>query len=221
MTAKGLTFDRAGLIPAVVQDAAGQVLMLAYMNEESLQRTLATGETWFYSRSRQQLWRKGETSGHTQRVLDIKADCDGDALLVTVEQQGVACHTGAATCFHRPLPAAGVEAERTEGAGPASRADDAPTDWAAELARLEAVIRSRRGAAPAGSYTASLLADIDRACKKVGEEATEVVLAVKNDDRANLVHEAADLLYHTLVVLVSQGVGLSEVAAELRRRRQE
>lgn len=204
---KGLKFGSDGLIPAVVQDAKGTVLMLAYMNEQSLGRTLQTGETWFFSRSRQQLWHKGETSGHTQRVLAIAADCDGDTLLVTVEQTGVACHTGEPTCFHRPL---------AEGAEPAGT-----PQWPAELSRLEAVIKARAGADPASSYTAQLLADVDRACKKVGEEATEVVLAVKNRDRANLIHEAADLLYHTLVVLASQGLGLDDVAAELKRRRQD
>lgn len=219
---EALTFNKNGLIPAVVQDVRGQVLMLAYMNEASLRRTLDTGETWFYSRSRQQLWHKGETSGHTQRVLAIAADCDGDALLVTVEQTGVACHTGAATCFHRPLQGGHAQAVADpQGTGQAQAPGQAAADWAAELAGLEAVIRARQGADPAESYTASLLADLDRACKKVGEEATEVVLAVKNGDRPNLVHEAADLLYHTLVLLVSHGLGLEQVADELRRRRQE
>lgn len=196
-------FGADGLIPAIVQDAtSGQVLTLAWMNRESLERTLAEGRTWFWSRSRSELWNKGATSGNTQTVRSIAMDCDQDALVVLVDQTGVACHTGAQTCFHEPV--AGTPFE--------------PFTAIAELTRTIA----ERAAAndPESSYTARLLAKgIDTCCKKVGEEATEVVLAAKGKEHDQLVYESADLLYHLAVVWQASGVDFAEVAAELKSRR--
>ena len=196
-------FGADGLIPAIVQDAtSGQVLTLAWMNRESLERTIAERRTWFWSRSRGELWNKGATSGNTQTVRSITLDCDQDALVVLVDQTGVACHTGAQSCFHEPL--AGEPAE--------------PFTAIAELTRTIA----QRAAAndPETSYTASLLAKgIDTVCKKVGEEATEVVLAAKGNEHGQLVYESADLLYHLAVVWQASGVDFTEVAAELKSRR--
>ncbi len=172
------------------------------MNRESLERTIAEGRTWFWSRSRGELWNKGATSGNTQTVRSITLDCDQDALVVLVDQTGVACHTGAQSCFHEPL--AGEPAE--------------PFTAIAELTRTIA----QRAAAndPETSYTASLLAKgIDTVCKKVGEEATEVVLAAKGNEHGQLVYESADLLYHLAVVWQASGVDFTEVAAELKSRR--
>ncbi|MBS3946785.1 MAG: bifunctional phosphoribosyl-AMP cyclohydrolase/phosphoribosyl-ATP diphosphatase HisIE [Dethiobacter sp.] len=197
-----IKFDQAGLVPAIVQDwHSGQVLMLAYMNREALQKTLESGETWFYSRSRNELWHKGETSGHFQQVRRISYDCDGDALLVQVEQTGAACHTGAAGCFFRTLQAVGTP--------PAEHF----------LAELERIISQRKVERPEGSYVVKLLeAGVDRILKKVAEEAGEVIIAAKNEDRAELVYETGDLLFHLLVLLARQDVALSEVLAELARR---
>jgi phosphoribosyl-ATP pyrophosphohydrolase/phosphoribosyl-AMP cyclohydrolase len=197
-------FGPDGLVPAVVQDAGdGRVLTQAWMSRESLERTLESGETWFWSRSRRELWRKGATSGNTQAVRAVVLDCDQDSLLVLVDQTGVACHTGAPTCFHDPL---------TEG--------PAPAPFAA-LADLERTIAERAEAAdPEASYTARLLAKgIDSACKKVGEEATEVVVAAKGAEREQVVYESADLLYHLAVLWRASGVSLDEVARELASRR--
>ena len=192
-----------GLVPAIVQDAtSGRVLTHAWMNAESLARTIELGETWFWSRSRQELWHKGATSGNTQRVRGILLDCDGDTLVVLVDQSGVACHTGAPSCF----------LDRLAG-------DDAQPF--AALTELERVVDERAGAAdPDASYTARLLAKgIDTVCKKVGEEATEVVLAAKGTERGQVVYESADLLYHLAVLWRAAGVRLEEVAAELESRR--
>ena len=197
-------FGADGLVPAVVQDAGdGRVLTQAWMSRESLQLTLERGETWFWSRSRGELWRKGATSGNTQAVRAVVVDCDGDALLVLVDQTGVACHTGAPSCFHQPLTP-----------GPA------PAPFAA-LADLERTVAERAEAAdPEASYTARLLAKgIDTVCKKVGEEATEVVIAAKGGEREQVVYESADLLYHLTVLWRAAGVGLDEVARELESRR--
>lgn len=196
-------FGPDGLVPAIVQDAeSGRVLTLAWMSQASLERTLAEGETWFWSRSRSELWHKGATSGNTQRVRAIVLDCDQDALLVLVDQTGVACHTGAVSCFHEPA------------AGPA------PQPFAA-IAELNRVVADRAAAAdPDASYTARLLAKgIDTVCKKVGEEATEVVLAAKGREHAQIVYESADLLYHLAVLWQATGVDFAEVAAELESRR--
>jgi phosphoribosyl-ATP pyrophosphohydrolase/phosphoribosyl-AMP cyclohydrolase len=202
--AERVRFGADGLVPAVVQDAGtGRVLTQAWMNRESLERTLERGETWFWSRSRQELWRKGATSGNTQAVRAVLLDCDGDSLVVLVDAAGPACHTGAETCF-----------------GDALTAGDVPQPFAA-LADLERTVAARADAAdPDSSYTARLLAKgIDTVCKKVGEEATEVVLAAKGDEHGQVVYESADLLYHLAVLWRATGVRLDEVAAELASRR--
>ncbi|HEU4523086.1 MAG TPA: bifunctional phosphoribosyl-AMP cyclohydrolase/phosphoribosyl-ATP diphosphatase HisIE [Thermoanaerobaculia bacterium] len=185
-----------GLVPAVVRDAAsGAVLTLAYMNEEALRRTIESGETWFWSRSRNELWHKGATSGHTQRVVHIATDCDGDAIVVSVEPSGPACHTGATSCFDG-IPAPGLD-----------------------LGALMRVLKSRRTERPAGSYSASLFeGGRDRILKKIGEEATEVVIAAKGETQERLVSEVADLVFHLSVLLVDAGIEWTEVGDELRRR---
>ena len=205
MNIEEINFDDKGLIPAIVQDAeTRRVLTLAYMNKESLQRTLETGETWFWSRSRQQLWHKGATSGHTQRVEQISLDCDADALLVRVTPKGPACHTGAESCFFNP------ELDQ----GPQTEADFGET-----LARLYELIASRQRERPEGSYTTYLFDQgIDKILKKVGEEATETIVAAKNDDQDAFVNEASDLLYHLVVLLVERGVRLKEISDELVKR---
>jgi phosphoribosyl-ATP pyrophosphohydrolase/phosphoribosyl-AMP cyclohydrolase len=193
-----LRFDAAGLIPVVVQDkASGDVLMVAYANAEALARTAESGLAHFWSRGRQALWRKGETSGHTLRVREVRADCDKDALLLVVDPEGPACHTGARTCFGEATPT---------GAG--------------MLEELRRVIVSRRGAPPEGSYTARLLAKgLDHALEKIGEESAEVVIAAKAESQERLAEESADLLFHLLVVLEQRGVRPGQVLDVLRRRR--
>jgi phosphoribosyl-ATP pyrophosphohydrolase/phosphoribosyl-AMP cyclohydrolase len=182
------------LIPAIVRDArTGAVLTLAYMNEESLAKTRETGETWFWSRSRQELWHKGATSGNTQRVVHIAEDCDGDALVVTVEPRGPACHTGAESCFTGvpPLP----------------------------LDRLMNVLRDRYETRPEKSYSAYLFNEgRDKMLKKVGEEATEVIIAAAGQGRERLVSELADLVYHLSVLMTAEGVAWGDVFEELGRR---
>lgn len=189
-------FGAGGLIPAVIQDAhTREVLTVAYMNKEALQLTLERRETYLWSRSRQQLWHKGETSGNSQKVTKVSLDCDNDAVLVEVEPLGPACHTGSYSCF-------GVEPE-LEGV----------------LRELYAVIEERKEKRPEGSYTTYLFnSGLDKILKKVGEEATETVIAAKNDD-GRLASEASDLLYHLLVLLVERGVALGEISRELKERR--
>lgn len=190
-------FDDRGLVPAVVQDArTGEVLMLAYMNAESLARTEQSGQTVFWSRSRQELWHKGATSGNVQAVRALYADCDGDALLVQVEPAGPACHKGTHTCF-----------------------DGAPAPPLAELAALERTITARKAAPQEGSYTSELLADPERRHQKVTEEAGELVVASLLGKREAVVREAADLVYHALVLLAGHDLTLADVARELGRRR--
>lgn len=197
-------FDERGLVPAVVQDArTREVLTLAYMNEESLRRTLAEGETWFWSRSRSELWHKGATSGNTQRVVEVQLDCDSDALVVLVEPRGPACHTGAVSCF-----AGGANDERA-----AAGIGDV-------LEGLYAVVEARRREMPEGSYTTYLFEKgLNKILKKVGEEAAETIIAAKDEDRDALIAETADLVYHLLVLLVERGLTLEALAAELARRR--
>ena len=200
-----LRFDERGLISAVVQEAdTGEVLMVAWMNREALEATLATGLAHFWSRSRGRLWQKGETSGHTQHVQRIDADCDADTLLVQVHQEGVACHTGARTCFFARL-------DRDAGEDPAP---------AGMLGRLERLIEGRKASPPEGSYTAALLARGEAAiCRKVGEEAVEVVTAaLGGEGDRRLVEEVADLWFHTLVLLGARGIPLRDVLRELARR---
>jgi phosphoribosyl-ATP pyrophosphohydrolase/phosphoribosyl-AMP cyclohydrolase len=193
-----LAFDAAGLLPVVVQEAgSGDVLMVAWTNREALARTAETGLAHFWSRSRAALWRKGETSGHQMRVREVRTDCDRDALLMVVDPTGPACHTGSRTCFGEDgATAAGI------------------------LAELERVIASRVGADPASSYTARLLgAGPDQVLKKIGEEATEVVLAAKSESDERLAEEAADLLYHLMVALAQRGVPFTRALDVLRERR--
>jgi phosphoribosyl-AMP cyclohydrolase / phosphoribosyl-ATP pyrophosphohydrolase len=202
-------FDERGLVPAVVQDArTREVLTLAYMNEESLRRTLAEGETWFWSRSRSELWHKGATSGNTQRVVEVRLDCDADALVVLVEPRGPACHTGAVSCFARG--AAGGAAEDVWGAD----------GIGVVLEELYEVVTARRREMPAGSYTTYLFEKgLNKILKKVGEEAAETIIAAKDDDRAALTAETADLVYHLVVLMVERGLTLEELGGELARRR--
>jgi phosphoribosyl-ATP pyrophosphohydrolase/phosphoribosyl-AMP cyclohydrolase len=204
MSIDELVWGADGLLPVVIQDAtSGRVLTLAYANREALERTLAERSTWLYSRSRRALWNKGESSGNTQRVVGVSVDCDGDALLYSVEPAGPACHTGAATCFETAL------------------AGDPPRERAFERAvrHLETTIESRRTADPAQSYVAKLLHDgVDRICKKIGEEATEVVIAAKNAAPDELAWESGDLVFHLLVLLAERGVTLDDVGEELLRR---
>jgi phosphoribosyl-ATP pyrophosphohydrolase/phosphoribosyl-AMP cyclohydrolase len=195
---EALEFDERGLVPVVVQDrASGDVLMVAWANAEALRATGATGLAHFWSRSRRSLWRKGETSGHELRVVAARADCDRDTLLLVVEPTGPACHTGTRSCF----------------------GEDSPTA-AGMLEELARVVAARAQAPPEESYTARLLArGPDQVLKKIGEEATEVVLAARVQSDERLVAEAADLLYHLLVALRQRDVGIERVMDELRRRR--
>lgn len=201
MTLEELRFDDEGLIPAVVQEAdTGELLMVAWMDRAALEATLTTGLTHFWSRSRGALWRKGETSGHAQHVQGVYADCDGDTLLVQVHQDGVACHTGARSCFFNAI--------RGEGAA------------ANMLERLERVVEARKAAAPPGSYVAALLAKGEAAiCRKIGEEATEVVTAaLGGEGNQRVIEEMADLWFHAVVLLVERGIPLRDVLRELARR---
>jgi phosphoribosyl-AMP cyclohydrolase / phosphoribosyl-ATP pyrophosphohydrolase len=210
-------YDERGLVPAIVQDAkTGEVLTLAYMNAESLGRTLAEGETWFWSRSRGELWHKGETSGNTQRVLEMRLDCDSDALVVLVEPAGPACHTGARSCFQTEVEG---EDSRSEVSGPIDEIEAERDDLGATLERLYALIVNRRTERPQGSYTTYLFNEgLDKILKKVGEESAETIIAAKNEDAGALVSEASDLIYHLVVLLVERGVTLEDVRAELERR---
>jgi phosphoribosyl-ATP pyrophosphohydrolase/phosphoribosyl-AMP cyclohydrolase len=193
-------WDKQGLVPAIVQDAGdGAVLMLGWMDREALEATLSTGEVHFHSRSRDRLWRKGETSGNVLSLVGVTVDCDRDALLITARAAGPTCHTGDRSCFftqlHGPAPQAGLS-----------------------LSALFAVLQQRAEERPEGSYTVKMLDDPDKLVLKVVEEASEVMLAVKNDDRDNLVWELADVLYHLAVVMVAKGVAQDEVNRELERR---
>jgi phosphoribosyl-AMP cyclohydrolase / phosphoribosyl-ATP pyrophosphohydrolase len=200
-----IRFDEKGLVPAIVQDVeTKEVLTLAYMNQESLTKTLETGETWFYSRSRQELWHKGATSGNTQSVVSVKYDCDQDAVLVLVQPKGPACHTGAVSCFTE-----GVVTERETS----SLADYQI------LQTLEKLIIKREKECPEGAYTTYLFEKgVDKILKKVGEEASEVIIAAKNRDKEELKWEAADLLYHLQVLLVEQELPFKEVLKTLEER---
>ncbi len=201
-----LRWPADGLLPVAIVDArTGSLLTLAYANREALERTIATRETHLWSRSRGALWRKGETSGHTQRVVEVLADCDGDALAYRVIPSGPACHTGATSCFHQ------VVAPAPDGVSTGA--------FARALEHLRVTIADRRDADPANSYVAALLhGGVDRIGKKIGEEATELVIAAKNDDPAEIAWEAADLFFHALVLLAERNVDLDEVGAEFARR---
>ena len=193
-------FDERGLVPAIVQDATTrEVLTLAYMNRESLAKTIETKQTWFWSRSRGELWHKGETSGNTQQVVSLTLDCDRDAVVVLVDPAGPACHTGATSCFETGANATGI---------------------GSVLDQLYEVIQSRERERPAQSYTTYLFDEgLDKILKKLGEESAETIIAAKNDDQERLVSETSDLMYHLLVLLVARGVSLEEIAKELGKRR--
>ncbi len=199
---EGIHYDASGLVPIVAQDAeTGEVLMLAYASREAVERTIETGEAHYHSRSRGELWRKGETSGNTQRVVDVRLDCDGDALLYRVEPAGPACHTGERSCFFTPLMG-------SDGESP---------NLARTLTRLARIISGRHREMPEGSYTTKLLnRGAGYIAQKVGEEAVEVVVAALEGER--LGEETADLLYHLLVLLEERGVGMEEVAKILDER---
>jgi len=206
MNLDGLKWGADGLLPVVIADAhSGAVLTLAWADREALERTVATRETHLYSRSRNAGWRKGETSGNTQRVLEVLADCDGDALLYKVEPAGPACHTGAPSCFGDVLLSS----------------DAPPRDdrFAQAMNALEAVLARRKIDPPEGSYVAKLYAGgVDRIGKKIGEEATEVVIAAKNDDPDELVWETSDLLFHLMVMLAERDVSLGRIGEHLLQR---
>ena len=198
---ENIKFNGHGLVPAVVQDVyTREVLMLAYMNEESLKKTMETGETWFFSRSRNELWNKGATSGHTQTVKKMSYDCDGDTILVEVEQiGGIACHTGAKSCFFNTM----YETE----------------EKVFELGKLFQLIKDRKAVPLEGSYTNYLFdKGIDKILKKVGEECAEVIIAAKNPDLTELQYELSDLVYHSMVLMVERGLELKDIAEELKKR---
>ena len=198
---KELKFDEKGLIPAIVVDVhTKDVLTLAYMNEESLRITLEKGCTCFWSRSRQKLWLKGETSGNFQHVVSITADCDKDALVIKVEKDGPACHTGAESCFFNPVY---IHEEKTEFS----------------LRGLYALLMQRKTEMPQGSYTTYLFEKgLDKILKKVGEESTEVIIAAKAQDKKETVYEIADLAYHLLVLMIENGITVDDVQNELASR---
>lgn len=206
-----IKFDEKGLVPAVIQDATtGKVLMLAYMNAVSLQRTVETGYTWFWSRSRQEMWNKGATSGNVQKVVDIKYDCDGDSLLLQVKQTGSACHTGEYSCFHNIL--------WRENNLPAVNGQIR----SAILNELYDVIQQKRIHGGEKSYTKYLFTSgQDKILKKVGEEAAETIIASKNNNNGEVVYEMSDLWYHCLVLLAYHNISPSELLAELGSRRKK
>ncbi|MBQ7122555.1 MAG: bifunctional phosphoribosyl-AMP cyclohydrolase/phosphoribosyl-ATP diphosphatase HisIE [Clostridia bacterium] len=195
-----LKYNADGLIPAIVQDHySKKVLMLAYMNAESLDITIKEGRTCFFSRSRQELWRKGETSGNTQQVVSIRTDCDKDTLLIDVIKNGPACHTGSETCFFEDIVTPEAEEFSYEG--------------------LYEMLVGRKVEKKEGSYTTYLFEKgIDKILKKVGEECTEVIIGAKGGDKAETVYEIADLLYHITVMMIEMGITLDEVTAELAKR---
>ena len=195
-----LKFDEKGLLCAIAQDyESGEVLMQAYMNEEAYEKTLETGYAHYWSRSRGKLWKKGEESGHVQKVPGIYLDCDRDCVLLKVEQEGAACHTGNYTCFYTSVKECGAGAEM--------------------LGQLQRIVKDRKENPEEGSYTSYLFEKgVDKIAKKAGEEAVELVIAAKNKDKAEIVGECADLLYHTMVLLADADVKLSDVCTELKNR---
>src|SRR5688572_5867723 len=210
MRLSAVRFGADGLVPVVTQESrSGDVLMVAYANRDALERTLATGLAHYFSRSRGVLWQKGETSGHVQRVREIRLDCDGDTVLYRVEQEGAACHTGTRTCFSRVV-----------GGGDGSPAEAAGEDPGGHLlSRLAVLIAQRAADRPEGSYTVKLLdRGVAKVSQKVGEEAVEVVVAANAEDETRLASESADLLYHLLVLLRARGVTLDAVLRELESR---
>jgi phosphoribosyl-AMP cyclohydrolase / phosphoribosyl-ATP pyrophosphohydrolase len=211
---EGIRWNADGLIPAIVQDYETQeVLMLAYMNEEALRRTMVQKRAWYYSRSRQSLWLKGETSGNIQEVLDLRFDCDQDALLLKVKQTGVACHENYFSCFHY-FP----NGKEFEAIGEANEKPQIPLGRTLEL--LAEVIHSRNIERPEGAYTTYLFEKgLDKILKKVGEENAEVIIAAKNASVEEIQYEVSDLFYHVLVLLEERGVSLNIISQELLSRR--
>jgi phosphoribosyl-AMP cyclohydrolase / phosphoribosyl-ATP pyrophosphohydrolase len=206
-----VNFGADGLVPVVTQESrSGDVLMVAYANREALDRTLSTGLAHYFSRSRGRLWQKGETSEHVQRITEVRLDCDGDAVLYRVEQTGPACHTGTRTCFSTVLG-------RRDGQAEGGPGEEDPGGHV--LSRLASTVAARAVARPPGSYTAQLLASgVAKISQKVGEEAVETVVAANSEDDERLASEAADLLYHLLVLLQARGVPLDAVWRELESR---
>jgi len=207
-----LKFDDRGLIPAIVQDVVtGRVLSLAYMNRESLELSLRERQTYFWSRSRGRLWHKGETSGNTQRIERLEADCDGDALLVSVKPDGPACHTGQVSCFFEEL---------FNSVSPPTDADPSgKRQFLRTVDQLLQIIKSRKAEMPEGSYTTYLFSKgLDKILKKIGEESAETIIAAKNRSKSELMMESADLLYHLLVLFVNEGLEIEEVLGELEKR---
>ena len=203
MDLSNIKFDNSGLVPVIAQDAlTSRVLMLAYANAEALELSAKSGWAHYFSRSRNELWKKGETSGNLQSIVSISYDCDGDAVLYKVIPQGPACHTGETSCFFKSL------AQLKEAAG------------ADELIKEYEIIKERQAQPQEGSYTCYLLnKGMDKIAKKVGEEAVEVVIAGKNGDREEICYETADLLYHLMVLLAQQDISLYDICAEMKKRR--
>ncbi|HBV96652.1 MAG: phosphoribosyl-ATP pyrophosphatase [Peptococcaceae bacterium BICA1-7] len=241
-----LKYNDDGLIPAIVQDSVtGEVLMMAYMNREAVEKTLDSGETWFWSRSRKKFWHKGETSGNTQKINDIYYDCDRDTLLIRVTQKGAACHEGYYSCFHYRIDGDGSvsvigdrhfdpakvygesseDRKGTDGDGTvkvnaaAGEKEKKQVPGAEIISSVFNTIMDRKSRLPEGSYTAELInKGRDGILKKLGEEAAEVIIAGKNGEEKEIVHEASDLIYHLMVLLASEGVGIGEIFRELERR---
>lgn len=205
-----LKFDDKGLIPVVVQDCkTNQVLMMAYMNKEALDKTIETGKMYYFSRSRNQLWLKGETSGHYQALKQLKYDCDGDTLLALVDQTGVACHTGSKTCFHNPIET-----------NVSSDDESQYINTFGVFEELYDVIKDRQLHPIEGSYTNYLFdKGLDKILKKVGEESAETIIAAKNTDKDEIVYEVSDLIYHLSVLLAYSNITWEDICVSLKGRR--
>lgn len=218
-----IKFDKNGLVPAIVQDSSnGRVLMLAYMNSDALQKTIDTGYTHFFSRSRNSIWKKGETSGHVQKVVSISPDCDNDALLIKVEQHVAACHTGHYSCFFTEVGIDGSAGHEKKVFDPGKVYDPEKGYQvnAGILKELYDIIVERKRSPKEGSYTCYLFEKgLDKILKKVGEECTEVVIAAKNQSHEQLVYEIADLVYHVFVLMVDCGLQPEDIYRELKKRR--
>lgn len=217
---EAIKWDADGLVPAIVQDQnSKQVLMMAYMNQESLRRSLDSQETWFWSRSRQEYWHKGGTSGNTQQITSLSYDCDGDTLLVMVHANGPACHTGRISCFYNEVNEVDNQSTFSNNEEQSTTPAASGKDRFAILAELEQMIADRDQDRPEGAYTTYLFEKgIDKILKKVGEETAETIIAAKNQDNDELRYEVSDLIYHLLVLLQERKLPLDDVLAELDRR---